>query len=115
MGKGQSFFLTKTAEFERVRKKGSAIRNLFFTMVYSTSKQAGFSRIGVIAGRRVGNAVKRNRLKRVCRELVRGSITSILPGYECILYPKTRMLQASFGEVKRVWNEMLNEIGLISK
>ncbi|MGD9852029.1 MAG: ribonuclease P protein component [Nitrospirales bacterium] len=115
MGKGRSFFLTKTAEFERVRKKGSAIRNPFFTMVFSLHDPNDFSRIGIIAGRRVGNAVKRNRLKRVCRELVRRSISSLSPGYECILYPKTRILNATFSEVCRVWNEMLVEAGLHTK
>ncbi len=84
-------------------------------MVYAPYVPIESSRIGIIAGRRAGNAVRRNRLKRVCRELVRGSIPSLLPGYECILYPKTRILDASFGEVKRVWNEMLQEIGILAK
>ena len=115
MGKGRSFFLTKTAEFERVRKKGSAIRNPFFTMIYAPYVPVESSRIGIIAGRRAGNAVRRNRLKRVCRELVRGSIPSFLPGYECILYPKTRILDVSFEEVKGAWNTMLQEIGILAK
>ena len=84
-------------------------------MVYAPSTPIESSRIGIIAGRRAGNAVRRNRLKRVCRELVRGSNPSLLPGFECILYPKTRILDAPFSEVKRVWIEMLQGTGMLAK
>lgn len=82
-------------------------------MVYARHMPNESTRIGIITGRRVGNAVKRNRLKRICRELVRGASARLSPGYECILYPKTRILETSSNKVTSVWNEMLKEIELL--
>lgn len=82
-------------------------------MVFSRHGSSELTRIGIIAGRRVGNAVKRNRLKRICRGLVQRASLSFSPGYECILYPKSRILDASFGEINQVWTEMLSQVGIL--
>lgn len=65
--------LRKQRDFEEVRKGG--FRSLCGPFIFQCRRHPAGSgagrRIGVIASRRVGNAVKRNRGKRLMRELFR--------------------------------------------
>ena len=63
----------------------------------------GYSRFAVCPVRKYGNAVERNRVKRICRELFRGMKDRIKPGFDIVLvvYPgkdtyKAREEQFSF-------------------
>jgi ribonuclease P protein component len=42
-------------------------------------------RFGFITGRRVGNAVRRNRVRRLMREAVRKNLAHIVVGWDCVL------------------------------
>ncbi len=110
---GPPFFLKKKHEYDGVRATGSVIRNPFFTIVYSQVSKEECPRIGVIAGRRVGKAVTRNRLKRITRELVRASHSDMAFGHHCIAYPKVKILRAKFQDVENAWSQMLRKIGML--
>jgi ribonuclease P protein component len=62
--------LSRSGEFDRVYREGSSHANRFL-VVYSFPRpeQPGEGlRLGVSVGRKVGNAVERNRIKRALRE-----------------------------------------------
>ena len=61
--------LRATADFERVMRRGRRVRGSLLHLVHR-SNGIDESRIGYSVGRRVGNAVVRNRVKRRLRELV---------------------------------------------
>jgi len=68
MGKVES--VKKTREFQFLFKKGSSYVTHGFVCYYHTNKLQ-VNRLGVVASKKVGNAVKRNRAKRVIREAFR--------------------------------------------
>lgn len=45
----------------------------------------GYTRIGFSVGRRIGNAVVRNRVKRRLREIMRRKLSGIAPGYDLVV------------------------------
>lgn len=96
-----------------MKATGSVIRNPFFTVIYSQVPQDDCPRVGVVVGRRVGNAVTRNRLKRITRELVRASHSKMAFGHHCIAYPKIKILRSKFQDVEQAWIKMLTHIGMI--
>lgn len=57
-------------DLDRLFKEGRALRYAEFT-VRALPAPAGCSRLGLSVGRRVGNAVRRNRVKRLLREAYR--------------------------------------------
>lgn len=65
--------LRKRNDFQELRSLGKNIFCKSFVLQYRliSQKQAISRRLGIIASRRVGNAVKRNRGKRIIRELFR--------------------------------------------
>jgi ribonuclease P protein component len=82
---------------ERIRRRGD-IRNLFASSSFVSTKglkliyrdnHQDITRILVTPGRRYGNAVSRNRIKRIGREIFRLHKMQIVPGYDiaCVFYP----------------------------
>ncbi len=65
--------ITKGAEYQRLSEGASRVVGKCFTILYKNSKQEEVNkfRFGITVSKKVGNAVKRNRYKRVIRVLVR--------------------------------------------
>jgi len=57
-------------------------------------------RVGFSVGKKVGNAVTRNRVKRRLREIVRAAAAEIKPGYYIVVGAKRSSPAASFQELR---------------
>ena len=62
--------LLNSADFAAMKKRGSRVVTRHFIMQIAPA-HGGVSRLGVVVTRKIGNAVQRNRAKRVLREVFR--------------------------------------------
>ena len=62
--------LTKKSEFVLLYATGSK-RTAGPLLIHTLANTCNYSRLGLSVPKRVGNAVKRNRIKRLCREAFR--------------------------------------------
>ena len=62
--------IKKTAEFKKVYKLGKAFSNRFF-VVYVLQNDKNHARLGLSISKKVGKAVKRNKLRRLLKECFR--------------------------------------------
>lgn len=59
------------------------------------------SRVGLTAGRVLGNAVERNRIKRRMRQAIRQAQAELTADVDVVLHPRRTVLEAEFSEVER--------------
>ncbi len=74
--------LRKDAEFKQVYKKGKSVANKTFVM-YFLKNGMDFNRIGFSISKKVGNAVKRNRIRRLIKENLK-DMDDLKQGYDII-------------------------------
>jgi ribonuclease P protein component len=63
----------KRAEFLRIQASGERVDTRHFVFVLALQSTPGQPRLGITASRRIGNAVARNRAKRLVREAYRAT------------------------------------------
>jgi len=87
MGVPAGHRLRKQAEFSRVRSEGHRVRcgPFIFQCRVPAERSPAAPKLGVIASRRVGNAVKRNYGKRLIREIFRRNQASLPAGSETVV------------------------------
>lgn len=71
------------------------------------------SRVGIVVGKRFGNAVRRNRAKRVFRELVRDSYSELALGRGVLIFPKKDVLLSSRKDLVQAWKTSLQHMRLL--
>jgi ribonuclease P protein component len=59
------------------------------------------SRVGLTAGRVLGNAVDRNRIKRRMRQAIRHAQTELTADVDVVLHPRRTVLEAEFSQIER--------------
>lgn len=62
--------LRQRVEFQHVFDGGCRIRSRYFTLLLARGQTQAF-RLGIVASRKIGDAVRRNRAKRLIREIFR--------------------------------------------
>ena len=63
--------------------------------------------LGIVIGRRFGTAVRRNRAKRLFRELGRAVHPALVPGRAFLVFPKRECLNLPFAELQVLWRVTL--------
>jgi ribonuclease P protein component len=96
--------LRRTADIELVYREGRVIPH---SLLLGRVRPNGLDhfRLAVVAGKRVGNAVTRNRVKRRLREISRQ--LPIRPGFDVILGARSDAATASFAELARAVAQVL--------
>lgn len=87
--------LKKRAEFISVRKNGSCKKSKFFIINFQhVPNSENF--LGITVSKKVGNAVKRNYLKRIIRSIIRNNINLIPNGILFEVIPKKGAEKGSY-------------------
>lgn len=89
--------IRRRAEFLKVQRSGVRRSGRYLTMLGLPNGRDA-SRLGVVAPRRLGDAVRRNRFKRLVRELFR--LEERRPGFDLVVLPRPELLDAPFAELQ---------------
>ena len=81
--------LKKRSEFLFIRKYGKSLQSKYFIINFFFKPNSG-TRIGLTVSKKIGNAVKRNYLKRVIRSLLRENIEIIPKNILSEIIPKKK-------------------------
>ena len=83
-----------------------------YAVVYYTKNRTGKIRLGITAGKKLGNAVSRNRAKRVITAAFRECLPEITPGFDFIIVARTRILTVKSTAVASAVLKLLRSAGL---
>jgi ribonuclease P protein component len=108
------FRLTKTADFQRVRRLGKSYAHPLLVLVILPG-DAGSLRIGVVAGRYTGNAVKRNRVKRQLRAAIFILQKQMALGWDMIFIARKPIGDASFEKIQDAVKTLLLRARVLEK
>jgi ribonuclease P protein component len=100
-------------DFRRVKKQGATVRTPYFILLYylRDPKYNTPSRFGFIASKKFDKrAVKRNRARRLMREVIRTRFDNIQKGYDVVLIARPLIKNANFKDVNSAFNKILSKV-----
>lgn len=104
--------LRTAADFKKIRASGNRWECGFFYAHLQATAEAGepLRRLGVIASRRIGNAVARNRAKRLLREVFRLNQDQLPAGCDLLLVARRPITRARYTDLERKFDAMVQRI-----
>jgi ribonuclease P protein component len=82
-------------------------------ILYCRSNELERTRVGITASRKVGNAVARNRARRLLREAARRLYGRIEDGWDIVLVARRSLVRANFAQVDAALRLMLDRAGVL--
>jgi ribonuclease P protein component len=108
------FRLTRSTDFKRVRRSGKSYAHPL-VVLYVLKSDDPSVRVGVSAGLAVGNAVKRNRAKR----LLRAAVIDLLPltafGSDILLIARSPLPKSDLQQTHAALSNLFERAGLLSQ
>ena len=96
--------LSNNEEFKNIIK-GKRINNKYFTIFFKKiiNKNTQFLNISFVTKRKLGNAVKRNKIKRRLRQIMRDAINkiSLNLNYSYLIIAKSAVLKDEYTSIKK--------------
>jgi ribonuclease P protein component len=107
--------LIKTKDFRKVYKEGSSVRRDGMVLI-SLANGASADRLGiVVSSRTVRLAIRRNRIKRLLREVYRRSKESLRKGFDLIVIIKKEPARSlGYMDMRTLFLELARRAGLLS-
>ena len=105
--------LRRREDFSRTYRGGKSFANGQFVVYWSQQPKAEPFRLGISASKKIGNAVVRNRMRRVIKEIVRHHADRIAEHTDFILIVRTGAVDKDTKELERSVLHVLRKAGLL--
>jgi ribonuclease P protein component len=102
--------ILKRREFRQVYEKGRKFRANFFN-AFVIENGGGEPRLGITTTRKMGNAVNRNRARRLLREVFRKNKRSVPGGIDIVLNAKDSIIEVAYRDIESDFISFLKRAG----
>ena len=104
--------LKTNSDFRRAYARGKSYTNPALVM-YVRKNRAGSCRIGITASKKIGNAVQRNRARRVIREAFRQVNLPLRGNFDIVFVARTKTVFKKSTDIYTVMLPMLIDAGVV--
>jgi ribonuclease P protein component len=108
------FRLTKDSDFKRVRQSGKTYSHPLLVLIVLENEHK-ISRVGVITRKSLGNAVKRNRIRRQMKACMALMMPLIKGNWDMIMIPRSAMSGSDFSTIRSSLIDVIHRSGLLEK
>lgn len=104
---GKARRVRRRGEYQRAFQGGIRVHGRYFTLVLAPNAN-GPIRLGIVASRKVGDAVTRNRAKRLIRDIFRrNSQASAGAGIDVVVMPRPGLFEAAYPLLEADFRDVL--------
>lgn len=96
---GKARRVRRRAEFQRAFDSGYKVSSRYFTLLLAPGQSPG-ARLGIVASKKLGDAIRRNRAKRLIREVFR-HLDGPTQAVDLVVIPRRELFDAPFTDLER--------------
>ena len=100
--------ICKNNDFRRIYNRGKYFVSPV-VVVYVLKNRLGYTRIGITASKKIGNAVKRNRSRRIIKEAVREVLPQMKKGYDYVFVARGKTPYVKSTDILHSINSLLKK------
>ena len=104
--------IKESKDFEKIIKNNKSFRTKYF-YIYIQRKEEKNYRFGISVGKKIGNAVRRNKIKRQLKEII--SQNTYQKNFDCIIIVRREINSADFLQIKEDLNKNLKELFIMKE
>ncbi|MBO6280744.1 MAG: ribonuclease P protein component [Bacilli bacterium] len=98
-------------EFVNTVRKGKTLKETPYIIHY-LENELSVCRVGLSVSKRIGNAVRRNRIKRQTRAMCDSLIDYSSHTFDVVIVIKQEFINSDFENNKKILNDLLSKIGI---
>ena len=84
-----------------------------YLVLYAKPNRTATNRVGITAGKKLGHAVVRNRIRRRLREVYRLNESRFAPGWDIVVVARSRCIRANFSDLTRAYLSLAEKAGIL--
>jgi len=109
----KSLRLRNRADFSRVYRHGRSFANHQFVVYWFRKKEVEQFRVGISVSKKVGNAVVRNRMRRLVKEIVRHHDAELIEHVDLVFIVRKGALTMPYKDMERSVLHVLRKASLL--
>ena len=86
-----------------------------YLVFYARPNRLGVNRVGITAGKKLGHAVVRNRVRRRLREVYRLNEDKFTPGWDIVVVARSRCIDANFTKLANAYLSLAEKAGVLKQ
>lgn len=105
----KAYRVKNNKEFQQILHTGKSFANRELVIYYKEKRLQEHFRIGISVGKKIGNAVMRNKIKRHIREAFIYLETNIKPGFDIIIIARKPTVHMNTIQMKKSLSHLLRK------
>ena len=110
----KTYSLSRNNVFRKLYARGKSVGNKYLILYYLPNFR-GVNYLGITVNKKIGNAVKRNRVKRLIKEAYRLMENQIKTGYTFVLVARARKTECNYQTIQETLMELMKKKNLLQE